>query len=107
MAGVKGKSGGARPNSGGARPGAGRPPKEAEILNVPSGYDDPLKFLTDVMNDVSADARLRADAAKALMPYMHKRLGEAGKKEEAADAAKKAGNKFAVQPPPLKLVGGK
>ncbi len=27
MAGVKGRSGGARPNSGGARPGAGRKPK--------------------------------------------------------------------------------
>lgn len=70
-------------------------------------HKDPQAFLLAVMNDSGTDAKLRIDAAKALMPYMHKRLGEAGKKEEAADAAKKAGNKFAVQPPPLKLVGGK
>lgn len=69
-------------------------------------HKDPQAFLLAVMNDSGTDAKLRIDAAKALMPYMHKRLGEAGKKEEAADAAKKAGNKFAVQPPPLKLVGG-
>ena len=67
---------------------------------------DPIKFLIGVMNDPECDMRVRADAAKAMLPYTHKRMGEAGKKEEAADAAKKAGNKFSVQPPPLKLVGG-
>jgi phage terminase small subunit len=49
--------------------------------------------------------KLRADAAKALMPFRHKKLGEGGKKE---DAAKKAGavvSKFAPKAPPLKVVG--
>lgn len=34
MAGVKGRSGGARPNSGGARPGAGRPRKKPQGLVI-------------------------------------------------------------------------
>jgi phage terminase small subunit len=42
------------------------------------------------MNGGETDAKLRIDAAKALMPYHHKRLGEAGKKEQAAEAASKA-----------------
>lgn len=89
MAGVKGRSGGARPNTGGARPGAGRPPKDAPIIKI-GAKDDPLTFLREVMNDPDADARLRIDAAKALMPYVHKRIGDQGKKDERQDAAKKA-----------------
>ena len=100
-------AGKSKPGWGGARSGAGRPAKAPEMLDLAMMHKDPQAFLLAVMNDPGSDAKLRIDAAKALMPYMHKRLGEAGKKEEAADAAKKAGNKFAVQPPPLKIVGGK
>ena len=109
MAGVKGKSGGARPNSGGARPGAGRPPKRDEEKRtiVTSGKQTPLEFLLSVMNDNEADDRLRLDAAKTAAQYMHAKKGEGGKKEEQKDAAKKAANKFAALPPPLKVVGGK
>lgn len=100
MAGTKGRSGG-------ARQGAGRPAKEPETLDLAMMHKDPKAFLLAVMNDAGSEAKTRVDAAKALMPYMHKRLGEAGKKEEAADAAKKAGNKFAVSTPPsFKVVGG-
>lgn len=108
MAGVKGKSGGARPNSGGARPGAGRKPKEAPIIEVPEG-EDPKQFLLAVMNDNGEDARLRIDAAKALMPYMHQKVGEVGKKEERAEAAKKVGGgRFgAAQPPRLVASNGR
>lgn len=108
MAGVKGKSGGSRPNTGGARPGAGRKPKESPIIEVPEG-EDPKRFLLAVMNDNGEDARLRIDAAKALMPYMHQKVGEGGKKEERQDAAKKAGaGRFAASAPPkLVAAGGK
>lgn len=107
MAGVKGRSGGARPNSGGARPGAGRPPKEAEILSV-GQVSDPLEFMAAVMMDVTADAKLRLDAAKALAPFKHQKLGEGGKKEQRQkDAEKVAGRFSAGAPPRLVAAGGR
>lgn len=106
MAGVKGRSGGARPNS-------GPKPKEAVKLDIPVpvtetlAHKDPKVFLLALMNDLEADVKLRADAAKALMPFMHQKVAEAGKKDEKAQAAKKASTgKFGAAPPPLKLVNG-
>lgn len=87
--------------SGGARPGAGRPPKEPAILELASTYDDPMKFLKAVMNDTATEAKLRVDAAKALMPFVHKKLGESSKandKKKSADAA--AGGKYATRQGP-------
>lgn len=105
MAGVKGRSGGARENSGGARPGAGRKPKEPDILVLAATYEDPAKFLRAVMNDSGSDAKLRVDAAKCLMPFVHLKLGEGGKKDAKQDAAKKVGaGRFGAAPAPLKLV---
>lgn len=51
---------------------------------------DPVEFLTKVMNEPAADLRLRIDAAKAMLPFKHKKLGEGGKKDEKDAAAKKA-----------------
>lgn len=107
MAGVKGRSGGPRKNAGGAREGAGRPPKEPDILGIASTYDDPLKFLKAVMNDTATDAKIRVDAAKAMMPYTHPKLGEGGKKDAKQDAAKKAANKFAATSPPKLVVNNR
>lgn len=101
MAGVKGRSGGARPNS-------GPKPKEPTILQLASTYDDPEKFLRAVMNDSGTDAKLRVDAAKALMPFIHARKGESGKKEQKqADATKVAGRFSAAEAPKLVAAGGK
>ena len=96
MAGTKGKSGGARRNSGGARPGAGRPRKPP----AHSTTRDPLEFLLDVMQSrVDANAN-QVRAAIAAIQYMHRKKGD-GKKEEAADAARKAASgKFAPSAPP-------
>ncbi len=108
MAGVKGKSGGARPSTGGARPGAGRkpkPPPEMPNAGTTGGDQDPKQFLLNVMNDDLADPRLRMDAAKALLPFVHQKLGEGGKKDERLNSAKRAGaGKFSAAPPPLRLV---
>lgn len=107
MAGVKGRSGGPRPNSGGARPGAGRPPKEPAFIDLGAIYDDPEKFLRAVMNDSATEAKLRIDAAKALMPYAHPKKGEGGKKELKQDAALKAASgKFAAAAPPRLVANG-
>lgn len=108
MAGIKGRSGG-------KRDGAGRKPAPAPVIfgETPVGesvltaaltHKDPLTFLLAVMNDGQSDARLRIDAAKAALPFVHQKLGEGGKKEEAANKAKKAASKFTATAAPLKLV---
>jgi phage terminase small subunit len=66
---------------------------------------DPKVFLLAMMNNGEADVKLRVDAAKALLPFMHRRAGEDGKKGEAKEAAKRASKgRFAPRPPPLKLI---
>jgi len=90
-----------------------RNPAAAHAPAVPppekkDGYSDPLSFLRDQMNDDTLDARLRIDAAKALMPFIHQKLGEGGKKEQREDAAKKVASRFApAAPPKLVAAGGK
>lgn len=100
MAGTPGKSGG-------KRAGAGRKPEQVQKLAIPVpvadtlAHKDPKVFLLALMNDLEADVKVRADAAKALMPFMHAKLGEGGKKDQQQDAAKKvAGGKFAAAAPP-------
>lgn len=106
MAGVKGKSGGPRAgaggpraNAGGARPGAGRPKSPPELI-APKAFDgktrfaSPLEFLLAVMNDASADAKIRVDAAKALLPFKHQRQGEA-RQDQLALALESSGDKWA------------
>lgn len=93
MAGVKGRSGGARPNSG-PKP---RPPKEPDVV----ADQEPLEFLRGVMlGRIDANpAQLKAAIAAA--KYVHRPADGAGKKDERADAAKKAASgKFAAAQPP-------
>lgn len=79
-----------------------------EAFDIPPTAD-PVEFLTKVMNEPAADLRLRIDAAKAMLPFKHKKLGEGGKKDLKDDAAKAAGaGKFsATAPPKLVAAGGK
>lgn len=58
--------------------------------------DDPLQFLIDIMNDKENEMGLRVHAAKSVLPYVHGKVAEKGKKETKADEAKKAtqGGKF-------------
>lgn len=57
---------------------------------------DPLEFLISIFSDPVEDMKLRLDAAKAALPYVHGKVAEKGKKESKADAAKTAtqGGKF-------------
>ena len=92
--------------SGGARPGAGRPKKAPAVVVVPP-VQDPLAFLASVMNDPKADAVLRLNAAKALLPFVHRRVAAGKKVDHAADAAAIATRgRFASAgtPPPLELI---
>jgi phage terminase small subunit len=88
-------------------------PSEPAENGEPDAFDlsralthrDPKDFLLAVMNDFESDAKLRVDAAKALMPFVHPRKGESGKKEVAKDkAAGAAQGKFGVRKGPLSVV---
>jgi phage terminase small subunit len=97
---------------GGYRLGAGRPKKDdsakpakkkgSGLLAATKTYEDPAKFLSDLMNNPLEDIKTRADAAKALMPYLHAKVGEGGKKEKKQEAAQgvAAGGRFQSQRPP-------
>lgn len=93
MAGVKGRSGG-------ARPGAGRPRKpKDETPKAPPPVieaDNMLDMLQKVaLGQVEATA-LQVRAAIAAVQYTHAKKGEGGKKGEKDAAAKKASaGKFA------------
>ena len=75
-----------------------------DTIEIPSTAD-PVEFLTNVMNEPAADLRLRIDAAKAMLPFKHKKLGEGGKKEQAGEKAKSVASRFSAgAPPALKAV---
>ena len=79
-----------------------------DAIEIPSTAD-PVEFLTNVMNEPAADLRLRIDAAKAMLPFKHQKLGEGGKKDQKQVAARKAGaGKFgSSEPPKLAAANGK
>jgi hypothetical protein len=102
----------AKPAHGGQRTGAGRPPGALNQRTVASNAaaatlplcDDPKAFLEAVMGNAEMDARLRIDAAKSLMQYVHIKADTA-KKPQAQEAAKKAASgRFGPSPPPVRLV---
>lgn len=95
--------------------GAPKPPPAPKAPPMPK-FDikaalltsDPLVFLTAAMNDPAAAPKLRVEAAKALMPFVHVRKGEGGKKEQQKEAAHKVAGRFsAAAPPKLVATGGK
>jgi phage terminase small subunit len=61
-----------------------------------------------LMNDAGEEMKLRVDAAKALMPFVHQKKGEGGKKEQRQEEAKKVGGRFSPgAPPKLAAANGK
>lgn len=79
----------------------GRP---LNVRKLAEQFDDPKEFLTAMMNDAAEDPKLRLDAAKTLMPYVHSRKGEGGKKDErkqVATAAAASGRLAPKAPPKL------
>lgn len=67
-------------------------------------YDDPMEMLRESMNNRLLDPKIRIQAAVALLPYSHQKLGESGKKDNLNDAAKSAaGGRFQPAKPPAQL----
>ena len=86
---------------GGARPGAGRKKKALVLLPASPKDQTPLQFLLAMMQDQAVDLKLRVEAARAAMPFVHVKVGDVGKKDEATGAAKIAARgKFAPGVPP-------
>jgi len=69
-------------------------------------HKDPKTFLLAAMNDIALDPKQRIDAAKALMPFEHQRLGEGGKKDQKDAEAKKVAGRFAAAAPPKLVAAG-
>jgi hypothetical protein len=68
-------------------------------------FDSAMDFLGSVMNDDCMDIKHRLDAAKSILPYQQKKLGDLGKKEaKEVEAAEVAKGRFAPVAPPKLIV---
>lgn len=107
MAGVKGKSGGARAGAGRKpKPPANIPPEVA--LAAPGEPLDPRPTLELVALGHIEVSPAQLKALTALLPYVHSKKGEGGKKDQRNDAAKKVAGRFTpAAPPRLVAAGGK
>jgi phage terminase small subunit len=80
---------------------------ELATIEIPE-TEDPKVFLTALMNCPKAGVKARLEAAKALLPFEHSKIGEKGKKATKADGAKEtaAGSDVYAtrKPPSLKAV---
>lgn len=89
-------------NWGGSRTGAGRPKKETEG----NSFADPLEFLKAVWKgELEANAG-QIRAAQAALPFLHKKLGEGGKKAQKQEAASQVAGRFSAGAPPKLVVNG-
>lgn len=95
MAGVKGRSGG-------ARPGAGRKKKQPDAPAPVEGTKDMLELLQDIALGKVDATTVQVRAAIAAVQYTHAKVGEGGKKEKKQEAAQgvAAGGRFQSQRPP-------
>ena len=72
MSGAKGRSGGAR--SGAGRPLGSKNPRTIaanEAARALPYASDSVRWLVTLMNDPRQDLKLRLEAARALLPYLH------------------------------------
>ncbi len=78
----------------------------AAVQNSIQPYDDPLEYLMSLVNspDEGIDEKLRADCAKAALPYYHGKIIAKGKKEKAKNTAEEiaSGGFFTPMAPPGK-----
>jgi phage terminase small subunit len=129
MAGVKGRSGGKREGAGRKKkptmviapaqtvesPGSTQeaPELAPEVLTAAAakteeGAFDPRPTLELIAKGLLEVSVSQQKALTALLPYVHTKKGEGGKKERRQEDAKKVAGRFsAAAPPKLAAVGGK
>lgn len=98
----------------GTKPGANAKPvetgdeSEPEIMTIEiAETDDPKVFLTALMNCPKAGVKARLEAAKALLPFEHSKIGDKGKKvtkEEGAKATASTDDVYGTRRPPKLVV---
>lgn len=98
---------GIKPTKPGSTESASEEDAAAELatIEIPE-TEDPKVFLTALMNCPKAGVKARLEAAKALLPFEHSKIGEKGKKvtkAEGAAAAGAEGNKFGARAAPAAL----
>ena len=76
--------------------------KKAETAEI--AERDMLQLLQDIALGRVEASTGQIRAAIAAVQYTHTKKGDGGKKDEVADKASKAANKFAATPPPLRAV---
>lgn len=86
-------------------PVAGRDVHNPNAAPLAPVFEDPKEFLQAAMNDRTLDPKMRMQAAIALLPFEHQKLGESGKKEQKDSAAQNAvtGRFAPATPPPTQL----
>lgn len=98
MAGMKGRSGG-------ARPGAGRPKRVPEAPTRIADGTTMLQMLQDVALGRTTATALQVRAAIAAVQYSHIKARDGGKKDAQADAAVKASTgRYRQSKAPLSIV---
>ncbi|KPC32536.1 Marine sediment metagenome DNA [Pseudomonas syringae pv. cilantro] len=81
------------------------PEQGGEYLDCLPDTEDPLVWLLALMNEPRAKIFDRRNAAQTAVPYVHGKRGEAGKKEQKAEASKEASRgRFSAGKPPLSVV---
>ena len=86
------------------------PPSDGPKFDLAAAmqHSDPKVFLMAAMNDVELDPKQRIIAAKTLMPFVHGKVADQGKKDGQKDAAEKVSNRFSsAVPPKLVAAGGR
>lgn len=90
-------------------PGSGQDAAPPGVDPAADVFEDPKEFLKHAMNNRTLDPKTRIQAAVALLPFEHQKMGETGKKQQRDnDAGDVVKGRFApAKPPPspqLKLV---
>lgn len=98
---------GVKPTKPGSTEQASEDDAAAELATIEiAETEDPKVFLTALMNCPKAGVKARLEAAKALLPFEHSKIGEKGKKATKAEGAANAaaeGNKFGARAAPAAL----
>ena len=83
--------------------------EEGDVLTLTAKVGgEPFPEKRHIYWNFVSSSKERIEAAKAMLPYTHKRLGEGGKKEaRQGEAEKVAGGRFSAGRPPLRVVGDK
>lgn len=78
--------------------------KKLNLADLSQMYSDPKDFLKALMNDHGEDMKLRMEAAKTLMPFVHGRKAPATSASKKEDALKQASTgRFAVPAAPPRM----